>query len=449
MNLARAIILAAVLAIGLTLSPLTVIFAAGIVPLVMLGRRGLETDERRWFTTILVLAVVLRVAAVVVLFLATDHTRVEFGTLFGDEEYFIKRSLWLRNVALGFSVHPFDLEYAFEPNVRSSFLYVLAFIQTITGPAPYALHLICILCYVVAVVILYRSVRDALGHIPALLGFAVLMFLPSLFVWSMAVLKESIFVLISAVIIVLAAAAVRPQPWRKRVSAAAAAALLMMMQGTIREGGGTYTFAAVIIGLSLAFVVKRPRLLLATAVSAPILFAVVFRIPEVQLRTYVAIQRAARQHWGAVAVSQGKGYQLLDQRFYRDTNDISSLEFAETARYLVRAATSFVVVPLPWDGQSAMAAAYIPEQVIWYVLAMLVPIGLVHSFRRDTVLTGLLIAHAGLVAAAAALTDGNVGTLVRHRGLALPYLVWLSAMGACSLLLAVARRPAAPEARTL
>jgi hypothetical protein len=99
LNLARAIILAAVLAIGLTLSPLTVIFAAGIVPLVMLGRRGLETDERRWFTTILVLAVVLRVAAVVLLFLATDHTRVEFGTLFGDEEYFIKRSLWLRNVA--------------------------------------------------------------------------------------------------------------------------------------------------------------------------------------------------------------------------------------------------------------------------------------------------------------------------------------------------------------
>ena len=96
-----------------------------------------------------------------------------------------------------------------------------------------------------------------------------------------------------------------------------------------------------------------------------------------------------------------------------------------------------------------MAAAYIPEQVIWYVLAMLVPAGIVYSFRRDVVITGLLIAHAGLVAAASALTDGNVGTLVRHRGLALPYLVWLSAMGACSLLLAVARRPAAPEARTL
>ena len=31
-----------------------------------------------------------------------------------------------------------------------------------------------------------------------------------------------------------------------------------------------------------------------------------------------------------------------------------------------------------------------------------------------------------------ALTSGNVGTLVRHRGLALPYIVWLSAVGIIS-----------------
>ena len=33
-----------------------------------------------------------------------------------------------------------------------------------------------------------------------------------------------------------------------------------------------------------------------------------------------------------------------------------------------------------------------------------------------------------------ALTGGNIGTLVRHRGLALPYLIWLSAVGADALL---------------
>jgi hypothetical protein len=72
--------------------------------------------------------------------------------------------------------------------------------------------------------------------------------------------------------------------------------------------------------------------------------------------------------------------------------------------------------------------------VIWYVLAALAAIGVLFGFRRDPIVTGLLIAHALLLAAASAFTDGNVGTLVRHRGLVLPYLVWLSGVGACELL---------------
>jgi hypothetical protein len=43
-----------------------------------------------------------------------------------------------------------------------------------------------------------------------------------------------------------------------------------------------------------------------------------------------------------------------------------------------------------------------------------------------------------------AMTSGNIGTLVRHRGLALPYLVWLSAVGACDLVRWMSR-PAAGE----
>ncbi len=44
------------------------------------------------------------------------------------------------------------------------------------------------------------------------------------------------------------------------------------------------------------------------------------------------------------------------------------------------------------------------------------------------------MAHTLVAAITVALISGNVGTLVRHRGLALPYLVWLSAVGACGLL---------------
>ena len=41
----------------------------------------------------------------------------------------------------------------------------------------------------------------------------------------------------------------------------------------------------------------------------------------------------------------------------------------------------------------------------------------------------LLIASVLPTALVVAMTTGNVGTLIRHRTLIVPYLVWISAMG--------------------
>jgi hypothetical protein len=189
----------------------------------------------------------------------------------------------------------------------------------------------------------------------------------------------------------------------------------------------------VLVGLTIGFLAARPRFILAALVATPILLGAVLSRPAVQLRTYVAIQSAARQHWGNVA-SRGYASQLLDERFYPDLNEISSLRFAETIRFLGRAVVSYLTAPLPWTAQSRAALAYLPEQIVWYVLAVLAAAGTLLGFRRDATVTGLLAGHALVIAAAVAFTAGNVGTLVRHRGLALPYLAWLSGVGACELL---------------
>jgi hypothetical protein len=64
---------------------------------------------------------------------------------------------------------------------------------------------------------------------------------------------------------------------------------------------------------------------------------------------------------------------------------------------------------------------------------------LVIALRRDALVTSVLATYAFAVAALVAVTGGNIGTLVRHRGLALPYLIWLSAVGADFLLIRAAR----------
>jgi hypothetical protein len=429
-------VIAAGVAIGLvyTLSPLTVWFAVGLVLILAWASTGLDTDERRLVTGLLVTAVVLRVLMVVGLFALTDRTRVPFGSFFGDEEYFIRRALWLRNLALGVPIHGLDLESAFQTYNASSHLDLLALIQLLVGPAPYGLHLVGVLMYLSGAILLYRLVRSTLGRLPALIGFAVLLFLPSLFAWSVSVLKEPLFVLVSAMSVVAAVGMVEAPSWAGRAIRAGALIVLAAVLESIRQGGAVLSTASVLGGVLIGFVATKPRLMIAGLVALPILVGAALSRPEVQFRAYVAVQNAARQHWGNVAVSPGYAYQLLDERFYPDLNQISDLGFGEAARFVVRAVVAYIAVPLPWKAQSPAALAYLPEQVVWYILALLVPVGLPFAFRRDPIVTGLLVSHALTIAAAVALNGGNVGTLVRHRSLALPYLVWLSAVGACQVL---------------
>jgi hypothetical protein len=77
---------------------------------------------------------------------------------------------------------------------------------------------------------------------------------------------------------------------------------------------------------------------------------------------------------------------------------------------------------------------YLPEQLLWYLLIVLALFGAAEAVRRDRVLGSLLIAYVLPTAAIVALTTGNVGTLIRHRTLIVPYLVWISALGVAALL---------------
>lgn len=130
----------------------------------------------------------------------------------------------------------------------------------------------------------------------------------------------------------------------------------------------------------------------------------------------------------------GYAYRLLDDRFYVDRGVIGDMGFRDSGRFVVRAFERYLTVPLPWEAESRWTLAYLPVQIVWYILVALVPAGFVFGCRRDPLTASLLLAHALVAAIVIALTSGNIGTLVRHRDLALPFIAWLSAVGACELL---------------
>ena len=123
---------------------------------------------------------------------------------------------------------------------------------------------------------------------------------------------------------------------------------------------------------------------------------------------------------------------------------------ADVGRYTVRAVWAYVTVPVPWEIESRSALAFLPEQMVWYSVLVLLPFGIAAGFRRDPLLTSLLLAHGAAAVMMVAVSGGNVGTLIRHRGLAMPYLAWLAGLGlvvAAQLLLARPRhwRPDTPQ----
>lgn len=423
-----ALLAGVMLGIAYTLSPLTVMCLALLIAVTRWAGRDLTGREREWFFALVTLAIVTRLMLIAALFVFADPSK-PYATFFGDEEIFKSRPIWLRNVGLGLPISSADFIYAFDETGMSGHLYVLAYLQALVGDAPYGVNVFNATVYLTSVLMLHRLIRPSFGRYVAMGGAVVLLFLPSLFSWSVSALKEPFYALLAAAELLCVAALVRTPRWWQKTMAAAAIVVLAVSLESVRKGTMAIVAFGTLVGLTCGYIVGRPRLLLLAAVTAPLIAAAVLTRPMVQERIRSTALMSVRYHAGHV-VTQGISYKLVDPRYYTDWPAIDRMPPREVTLFIARAIASYFVEPLPASVQSRALWAYLPEHLFWLLLAALVPIGIVHGLRRDCVLTCILLAHACAVILVVALNSGNIGTLIRHRGLSLPYTVWLSMLGA-------------------
>ncbi len=423
-----------------TLSPLTAwCVALGAVVLTWAGR-GLPSPDRRALHILLVAALVVRLAAIGGLFAVNTpkHDDESVGMLSGDEAYGLSRALRTRDVIAGAPVGRYDYFVASDEYGRTSYITLLTGIQVLFGPTPYSMRLLNTLIFLIAAILLFRAARSAFGMLPALCGLTVLLFLPTLFVWSISLLKEPIYLLGSTLVITGTIAAAKAGSIHESAFALARLAAGIAVVSDLRQGAIALAVAGVACGVAAyVYFSASWRMKIGVAVLGLALAAGAAATPSAQQRVTSALEAAAKVQSGHV-FTVGHSYKLLDDGFY--VNPVSAaastltLTAAQSARYVVRAAVSFVTVPLPWQLASTRELSYLPEQMLWYVLIALLPAGLVAGWRRDPFVTALFAGYALPTAVALALTNGNVGTLLRLRGIVIPALVWLSATGFCAWL---------------
>lgn len=451
------------LGVTYTLSPMSVWFGLAMIVIFVWAGRGVTGRERLWLFRLLAVAVVLRVLVLIVFFLLTYRINTlsydplpdfregfrkvdAFGgaaaVLMPDDMAVMRYSIWIRNAALGIPIAPLDYSSVFHlSGGESGQSYLLAYLQVHLGTATYGLRLVNLVLYLAAAIMLYRTVRPAFGAPAALAGLTVVLFLPSLFVWSISTLKEPTYLFFLALSLGGAGAALRANTRARRVLALIACAIGVLGMGSIRADGSLLVGGGLFIGVSFAALIRRPVLLLTLLVAFVGVGGYALRDPRVDDQARNLLKRGYIPHAGFVK-SGGWNYRLLDSELYAIPNLNSTYQMTPgaAARYVIRAAASIVLVPLPWHMQSPFALAYLPEQVVWWVLVFLAAVGSVAGLRIDPRLTLLLLGVIFVSGAAIGLVSGNIGTMVRHRSTVLMPLAWLSGIGAYSLLTQAANR---------
>ena len=439
-----------------TASPLFGIALILSAIVLVLAGRGLPARERRRVQIILGGALALR-------FLGIGGELVSgmpwlndlsIGALRGDDAYYLGRAIRARDVLLGLAGGKYDYFVITDEYGRTSYLQLLTVLQVLFGPTPYGMAAINAVLFVSGAAILFHVVRPAFGAAASLAALVVLLLLPSLLVSSISLLKESLYFFASALLAFAVAASVRrPRPATIVMSIALGAAALILL-ADLRRGSMVLSIASVAIALTAPLLLATRRRAMLTVAAATVAVTIGWLQPPVRARIIDGVTSVAKTHAGHVFTT-GHAYKLLDEGFYFNPGAPSDwplqLTDAQALRFLVRAAISFLVTPLPWEMVSLRELAFFPEHAVWLLMLVFAPIGMAAGWTRDRWITALLIGFIVPMAAALAVTNGNVGTLLRLRGLITPFLVWLAALGALSvaefLLASVAAPRLAKEAR--
>ena len=438
------------LAAAFTASPLTVLALPLAWVVVTLAGRGLPEDERRSLTALLWIALAARMAAIVALFLIglPGHSDVSVGGLSGDDAYYFGRAIRARDLLLGFASGKYDYFVVTDSYGQTNYLRLLTWLQVVAGPTPYGMRVVNALMFISGSAILFRTVRKGFGAVPAFTGLAVLLFLPSLFFWSISLLKESMFFLVTALLIGAVMRLLNQPRATKILPLLALAAMCLWLLDDLRRGGLILAVVGIALGLSLRFVLARPSRVLAAGALSIVLVVAAFSSAAIRSRFVSGVTSASQVQAGHV-FTIGHAYKLLDDGFYMFPGTPEGLTFEQSMRFLARAAASFVLTPLPWDVRSRGELASLPEHMIWYLMIVLAPVGLAAGWKRSPLLTCMLLGYAIPMAAVVAVTNGNVGTLLRLRALVTPQLVWISAIGLLAVVSSILERSRQSRPRTL
>lgn len=322
-------------------------------------------------------------------------------------------------------------QYTTEGIVKNSygftgFVYILASYFTLFGYSPVSSKFINCFIGVLTAILIYSLVKEIFGVKPARVSSILTAFFPSLFLWSLTNLKETIFIFA----VYLMFFAVIKLRRTKKIYYPFITLLSIWFQFFIRSSYQEFVYLTISV-LSLYFFYLLILNLYNKKQNITILIIFIIAIAFIFLQkdrissaSDFLKQRALIQHRGAISEG-GINYKLLPDRELNKDN-ISDGQFLIM---LVNGWLHFFLEPFPWGIKSKPMFFSLPQMLIWYLLLIFAILGIAISLRYKSKESLCLILYFFIIASALSVTGGNIGTTFRLRDTITPIILIFASIG--------------------
>lgn len=413
-------------------------------------------EERGFLMKAFGLSVALRWAAVLVVAMVCIY--LGWGDdLFGDARSYFRLGAYIAERVTGVpywkEVHPsaldldnigflwsyyYDFFHAGYPaniNLLNLWTYLYGGFFTWFGYSPLAMQCLNGAIFSLAAVCFYLVVLPVGGRRPARLATGLYLLWPSIFLWSLTGLVESIthasvwaiwlairtalhkqgrrWLLLFAVGMVGLFYQLRPAVALFFIMTALPLEIILAWRAARNKdrGNGTGGFLVIVVIVIIGAVVGLAKY---TRYGTD--------------RNLISIVLNRQRHH---AYYEGASIHIYPERFYGmydSIDDLEPLSAAEFGTGVLRGLTYLVFAPFPWRVSTARQLAAVPQTLVWSVLCIIAVFATFSARRRGYKYVLPLAGVALVFALVIASTEGNMGTMLRHRDLIVPVVLILSSL---------------------
>ncbi len=404
-----------------------------------------DKSDRRFVLSVLALGFVLRLAAM--------FTYYKFWLLAGrqdvigpDGESFSRIGWYIRTILRGdanalvpsgeFIFRNFrEITLSYKGHVSltvlgtsAPFLHLVGFAYYLLGYAPLLIKSFNVIISLFSSVIVYLTALEISTRRAARISFVIFLFFPSIFLFSVTMLKEPIIIL-CVLLIIYSLVRLKEGTNVKKVFITAASLIVILF---LRE-----EFFVVMSLVAAVFLTIRMRgrwklsiIVISLAVMAAAASGV---FPKINLKSAVFKDTAASFFIRQASQYYGGGrlaYRVFPERYYEDYRKFpGDSEYLASAvkittgkfiRYLPKGVFFYLARPFPFLRHDVIYTLISFQMLYWYVIVLMALPG---AFRVRMARALPIFFYLLIVIAATAMVEGNEGILLRHRDSVVPFFI--------------------------